>query len=83
MRVRDEIRFGSDEQVMRFDELVRPGMIVREIKQKHPDTVDVFEKYGFRGSCDDCTIEQVSRKYGLNSLDVTGELNQAILDRAS
>jgi hypothetical protein len=83
MKVPDQVRLGRGEQIMRFDELVRPDMIVRDIKQQHPDTVDIFERYGFRGSCDDCTIEQVSRKYGLNSLDVTGELNQAILDKAS
>ena len=67
---------------MRFDELIRPGMIVRDVKQRHPETVEVFEKLGFRGPCDDCTIEQVSRKYGLNSLDVVGELNRVILDKA-
>ena len=66
---------------MRFDELIRPGMLVREVKQKHPETVNVFEKHGFRGPCDDCTIEQVSRKYGISSLDVVGELNQTILDQ--
>jgi len=68
---------------MRFDKLIRPSYLVRDIKRQHPDTVDVFEKYGFRGPCDDCTIEQVSRKYGLNSLDIVGELNQVILDRAT
>ena len=67
---------------MRFDEFIRPGMLVRDVKQKYPETVEVFERFGFRGPCDDCTIEQVSRKYGLNSLDVVGELNNAVLDKA-
>ena len=63
---------------MRFDELVRAGMLVRDVKVKHPATVPVFDKYGFRESCDDCSIEQVSRKYGLNSQDVVAELNRSI-----
>ncbi len=63
---------------MRFDEMVRAGMMVRDIKVKYPATVPVFEKLGFRESCDDCSVEQVSRKYGLNSGDVVAELNQAI-----
>lgn len=63
---------------MRFDEMVRAGMMVRDIKVKHPETVPVFEKYGFRGSCDDCSVEQVSRKYGLDSNDVIADLNEAI-----
>lgn len=67
---------------MRFDEMVRPGMIVRDVKREHPETVAVFERFGFRGPCDDCSIEQVARKYGLNSLDVVGELNHIILDKA-
>jgi hypothetical protein len=54
-------------------------MIIRDVKVAHPATVPVFEKFGFRGSCDDCSIEHVSRKYGLNSQDVVAELNQEIV----
>ena len=67
---------------MRFDEFIRPGMMVGDVKREHPETVEIFEKMGFRGPCDQCSIEQVSRKYGLNSLDVVGELNNVILDKA-
>ncbi len=67
---------------MRFDRMVRPGMIVRDIKVRHPEAVPVFEKYGFRGPCDDCTIEQISRKYGLDSLEIVAELNELIFGRA-
>jgi hypothetical protein len=63
---------------MRFDDLVRAGMLVRDIKVKHPATVPVFERYGFRDSCDDCSVEQVARKYGLDSREVVAELNKAI-----
>ncbi len=66
---------------MRFDEFIRPGMLVRDVKQQHPETVEIFERFGFRGPCDDCTIEQVSRKYDVSSLEVVGELNNAIFDK--
>ena len=67
---------------MRFDEIVRAGMLVRDVKMGHPATAPVFEKYGFRDSCDDCSVEQVSRKYGLDSRDVVAELNQVIAGSA-
>lgn len=63
---------------MRFDEMIRAGMIIRDVKVKHPQSIPVFEGYGFRGSCDDCSIETVSRKYGLASQDVVVALNEAI-----
>jgi hypothetical protein len=67
---------------MRFDQFIRPGMIIRDVKHDHPETVEIFDNFGFRGPCDDCSIEQVARKYGVNSLDVVGELNNAVLDKA-
>lgn len=60
----------------RFDELIRAGMTVREVKVNYPDTVAVFERLGFRESCDDCSIESVCRKHGLCSQDVVDELNR-------
>lgn len=63
---------------MRFDELIRPSMLVRDVKREHPETARIFETYGFRGPCDDCSIEQVSRKYGLQSQEIVAELNAAI-----
>ena len=53
-------------------------MMVRDIKTKYPTSQPVFERYGFRDSCDDCSIEQVARKYGLESKDIVAELNEAI-----
>jgi hypothetical protein len=63
---------------MRFDEMIRPGMTVRDIKVRHPNTVPVFEGYGFRDSCNDCSIEVVARKYGLKSADIVEALNEAV-----
>ena len=63
--------------MFRFDELIRRDMIIRDVKQRHPQTAPVFEEFRFRSSCDDCDIETVARKNGLNVLDVVEALNQA------
>ena len=63
--------------MFRFDQLIRRDMIIRDVKQRHPETLPVFEHLRFRASCDDCDIETVARKNGLNSLDVVEALNQA------
>jgi hypothetical protein len=63
--------------MFRFDQLIRRDMIIRDVKQRHPETIPVFEQFRVRPSCDDCDIETVARKNGLNSLDVVEALNQA------
>ena len=63
--------------MFRFDQLIRRDMIIRDVKQRHPETIPVFEALHFRPPCDDCDIETVARKNGLNSLDVIEALNQA------
>ena len=66
--------------MFRFDRLIRRDMLIRDVKRQHPATVDVFEEFGFRTSCDDCDIETVARKNGLNTLDVIDRLNRAAFD---
>ncbi|MCU1235997.1 MAG: hypothetical protein JWP63_3964 [Candidatus Solibacter sp.] len=63
--------------MFRFDQLIRHDMIIRDVKQRHPETVPVFENLRYRHSCDDCDIETVARKNGLKVLDVVEALNQA------
>ena len=63
---------------MQFDDLIRAGMTIREVNVNHPETVEVFEKLGFRESCDDCTIESVCRKYALLSQEVVQQLNRVV-----
>jgi hypothetical protein len=63
--------------MFRFDQLIRPDMIIRDVKQRHPDTLPVFERFRFRSACDDCDIETVARKNGLKTPDVVDALNQA------
>jgi hypothetical protein len=63
--------------MFRFDQLIRRDTIIRDVKQRHPETLAVFEQLNFRSPCDDCAIETVARKNGLNCLDVVDQLNQA------
>jgi hypothetical protein len=63
--------------MFRFDQLIRRDMIVRDVKQRFPETIDVFEKFGFRPICDDCDIETTARKNGLSSVEVVDALNRA------
>ena len=63
--------------MFRFDQLIRRDMIIRDVKQRHPATVPVFDGLHFRDTCDDCDIETVARKNGLNLPDVVDALNRA------
>ena len=63
--------------MFRFDQLIRRDTIIRDVKQRFPETIPVFDGLRFRSSCDDCDIETVVRKNGLNLLDVLDALNQA------
>lgn len=68
----------SGEAMFRFDQLIRLHMIVRDVKQLHPETIPVFEAFGFRASCDDCDIVTVARKNGISTADVLDALNRAV-----
>ena len=63
--------------MFRFDQFIRRDMIVRDVKQRHPETVPLFEQFRFHPVCDDCDIGTVARKNGLNLADVLEALNQA------
>ncbi|HTS63712.1 MAG TPA: hypothetical protein VMH28_16925 [Candidatus Acidoferrales bacterium] len=57
--------------------MIRRDMIIRDVKQRHPETIPVFEGLHYRAVCDDCDIETVARKNGLKVQDVLDSLNQA------
>ena len=63
--------------MFRFDQLIRRDMIIRDVKQRHPATIPIFDELHFRATCDDCDIEQVARKNGLDVRDVVEALNAA------
>jgi hypothetical protein len=64
--------------MFRYASFVDAGDTVREVRQKFPETQEVFERYGFRPVCDDCSIEQVAIKAGVPVVDLILELDQAI-----
>ncbi len=63
--------------MFRFDQLIRRDMIIRDVKQRHPETHSIFDDLHYRPTCDDCDIETVARKNGLKVQDVVETLNQA------
>jgi len=63
--------------MFRFDRFIRAGMLIRDVKQSYPQTIPVFEQFQFRPVCDDCDIETVARKNGLDVRDVVDALNGA------
>ena len=64
--------------MFRFTDLVRGSEIVRDVKQRFPETDEVLERFGLRPACYDCTIEQAARKVGVVVGDLVGALNDAI-----
>jgi len=64
--------------MFQFSDLVRGGELVRDIKQKFPETDEVFVKFGLRPSCYDCSIEMAARKVGVSLEDLMVEVNKAI-----
>jgi iron-sulfur cluster repair protein YtfE (RIC family) len=64
--------------VFRFTDYVRGDEIVRDVKQKYPETTEVFEKFGLRPSCYDCAIKVAARKVGASVDDLLIEVNKAI-----
>jgi len=64
--------------MFQFSDLVRGGELVRDIKQKFPETEEVFVQFGLRPSCYDCSIEMAARKVGASFDDLMVEVNKAI-----
>jgi iron-sulfur cluster repair protein YtfE (RIC family) len=63
--------------MFRFDQLIRSDMTVRDVKQRYPSTVPLFEQFGFRMVCDDCDIGTAARRNGLDLTEVLEALNDA------
>ena len=63
--------------MFRFDQLIRRDMIVRDVKQRYPQTVPLFEQFRFHPVCDECDIGTVARKNGLDLPEVLTALNEA------
>jgi hypothetical protein len=64
--------------MFRFTDLVRGGEIVRDVKQRFPETASVFERFGLKPSCYDCSVDQAARKVGAEVGDLLAEVNEVI-----
>ena len=64
--------------MFRFTNFIRPDETVREVRQKYPETEEVFERYGLRAVCYDCSVEQIAFKVGVPVVDLLLELDQAV-----
>jgi hypothetical protein len=64
--------------MFQFTDLVRGPETVRDVKQKFPETEPVFEQFGLKPSCYDCSIEMAARKVGAPFEDLLVEINTAI-----
>ena len=69
--------------MFRFTDLVRGTEVVRDVRQKYPETAEVFERFGLRESCHDCSIEQAARKVGAAPDDLMMALNRTISKQRS
>ncbi|MBI4166003.1 MAG: hypothetical protein HY508_09760 [Acidobacteria bacterium] len=66
--------------MFRFTNFIHPDETVREVRQKYPETEEVFERYSLRAVCYDCSIEQIAFKVGVPVVDLLLELDQTIQD---
>ncbi len=64
--------------MLQFTDLVRGCETVREVKQKYPETAAVFQKFGLRESCVDCSVEMAARKVNAPFEDLLVEVNKTI-----
>jgi ATP-dependent DNA ligase len=64
--------------MFQFIDLVRGSEPIRDVTQKFPETARVFEKFGLRPSCVDCSIEMAARKVGASFEDLMVAVNKAI-----
>ncbi|MBI1941297.1 MAG: hypothetical protein HYS33_07295 [Acidobacteria bacterium] len=69
--------------MFRFTDLVQGNEIVRDVKQKYPETSEVFERFGLRPSCYDCAIKVAARKVGASVDELLAEVNKAIQRKRS
>jgi hypothetical protein len=69
--------------MFRFDQLIRRDMIVRDVKQHYPETIPVFERFGFHPVCDDCEVLVGARRCGVEIAELLEALDQAAFGKSS
>ena len=64
--------------MFQFTDLVRGSEIVREVREKFPETTPVFKKFRLRGGCYRCPIENAARRAGVALDELLVQLNEAV-----
>lgn len=62
----------------RFTDLVRPDMLVRDLRNRYPQTREVFERFGVRAPCWDCSLAEVARRSGVPVQELLRALEEAL-----
>ena len=62
---------------MVFTELIHPNETVREVIQRFPDTLPIFEEVGIRVCCYDCAIRTAALRGGIDLSSLMTALDQA------
>lgn len=57
---------------------VRRDMIVRDVRERHPETRAVFEQFEVREACWDCSVAEVAHRSAVDLPELLGALNAAI-----
>jgi hypothetical protein len=63
--------------MFRFDQLIHRDIVLQDAKQRHPETIPIFDQLRSRPVCDRCDIETVARRNKLNFPDAVEALNAA------
>lgn len=66
---------------IRFSDLIRRDRLVRDVRNRYPQTHEVFERFGVRASCWDCSLVEVAYRSGTGVEELMAALDKAILPR--
>ena len=56
--------------MFRFDQLIHRDTVIQDAKQRHPETIPIFDQLRLRPVCDRCDIETIAPKNDFNFPDV-------------
>ncbi len=62
----------------RFDNLLWGDMLVRDIRNRHPQTREVFARFGVRTPCWDCSLAEVAHRSDVSLEELLDALNEVL-----
>lgn len=61
-----------------FTDFLRRDTIVRDLRNRYPETGEVFERLGVRASCWDCPLIQAAHRSGITVEELVAALEEVI-----